>query len=262
MLRTIDAGIDPYDVEDLARARDGTFWLADIGDNGLNRSTIAVERLRPDGSATLFRLTYPDGPHDAEALLLTPSGQLFIATKEPLRLERLHADRPAVRDPADAAAQGRVDRVPADRDRGRAGRRGRAGGGDRRGGLAGRADGGAADVHRRVRVVGAGRGRGGGDLVGPAAADPAPADRSGRGGHVHPGRPVAADQHEGVPAPVQVIPLGDAAPTPTRAADAPTAAGPAEPDSESGDLLRTLAAPLVVVVAMGAVISYAVTRRR
>jgi hypothetical protein len=69
---------------------------------------------------------------------------------------------------------------------------------------------------------------------------------------------------EGVPAPVQVIPLGDAAPTPTatRAADAPTAAGPAEPDSESGDLLRTLAAPLVVVVAMGAVISYAVTRRR
>jgi len=67
---------------------------------------------------------------------------------------------------------------------------------------------------------------------------------------------------EGVPAPVQVIPLGDAAPTPTRAADAPTAAGPTEPDSESGDLLRTLAAPLVVVVAMGAVISYAVTRRR
>ena len=82
--RTIDAGIDPYDVEDLARARDGTFWLADTGDNGLNRSTVAVERLRPDGSATLFRLTYPDGPHDAEALLLTPSGQLFIATKEPL----------------------------------------------------------------------------------------------------------------------------------------------------------------------------------
>jgi hypothetical protein len=84
VLRTIEAGIDPYDVEDLARARDGAFWLADIGDNELNRSTVALERLRPDGSATLFRLTYPDGPHDAEAVLLTPSGTLFIATKEPL----------------------------------------------------------------------------------------------------------------------------------------------------------------------------------
>jgi sugar lactone lactonase YvrE len=82
--RTIDAGIDPYDVEDLARAADGTLWLADTGDNQLNRSTVALERIRPDGSATLFRLTYPDGPHDAEALLLTPSGQVLIATKEPL----------------------------------------------------------------------------------------------------------------------------------------------------------------------------------
>ena len=82
--RTIQAALDPYDVEDLARAADGTFWLADTGDNALSRSTVALERLRPDGTATLFRLTYPDGPHDAEALLLDRSGRPFIVTKEPL----------------------------------------------------------------------------------------------------------------------------------------------------------------------------------
>ena len=100
VVRLIQAGIDPYDVEDLARASDGTLWLADTGDNSLNRSTVALERIRPDGSAALFRLTYPDGPHDAEAILLTPSGQFLIATKEPLTSNvytpdgPLSADRP------------------------------------------------------------------------------------------------------------------------------------------------------------------------
>jgi hypothetical protein len=67
---------------------------------------------------------------------------------------------------------------------------------------------------------------------------------------------------EGVPAPVHVIPLGDAVPTPTRTAAAPTAAGRSEPDSERGDLLRTLAAPLVALVAIGAALSFVLTRRR
>lgn len=82
--RTVDASLDPYDVEDLARAGDGTLWLADTGDNALARSTVALERLRPDGTATLFRLSYPDGPHDAEALLLDRSGRPYVVTKEPL----------------------------------------------------------------------------------------------------------------------------------------------------------------------------------
>lgn len=82
--RTIDASLDPYDVEDLSRAGDGTLWLADTGDNAQSRSTVALERLRPDGSATLLRLAYPDGAHDAEALLLDGRGQPFLVTKEPL----------------------------------------------------------------------------------------------------------------------------------------------------------------------------------
>jgi len=78
------APIDPYDPEDLALAADGTVWLADIGDNLQERQTVALIALRPDGSSGLTRLTYPDGAHDAEALLLAPDGTPYIVTKEVL----------------------------------------------------------------------------------------------------------------------------------------------------------------------------------
>lgn len=84
-VRTIITGdIDPYDIEDLAVANDGTLWLGDTGDNSLQRDTVAVHTLRPDGTARLYRLTYPDGRHDAEALLLGPSGVPYIVTKNVL----------------------------------------------------------------------------------------------------------------------------------------------------------------------------------
>ena len=76
------AAVDPYDPEDLAVAADGTVWLADSGDNDAIRTTVALIALRPDGSAGIFRLTYPDGPHDAEALLLAPDGTPYLVTKE------------------------------------------------------------------------------------------------------------------------------------------------------------------------------------
>lgn len=79
--RTIRGAGDPYDVEDLARAADGALWLADIGDNGLDRRTVALHRLDEDGGSTLYRMTYPDGPHDAEALLLSTDGVPHIVTK-------------------------------------------------------------------------------------------------------------------------------------------------------------------------------------
>ena len=78
------APIDPYDPEDLALAADGTLWLADIGDNQASRETVALIGLRPDGASTITRLTYPDGPHDAEALLLAPDGTPYLVTKEVL----------------------------------------------------------------------------------------------------------------------------------------------------------------------------------
>jgi len=76
------AGVDPYDPEDLAVAADGTVWLADAGDNDAIRTTVALIALRPDGSTSVFRLTYPDGPHDAEALLMAPDGTPYLVTKE------------------------------------------------------------------------------------------------------------------------------------------------------------------------------------
>ena len=78
------APVDPYDPEDLALAADGTLWVADIGDNRLDRGTVALIGLRPDGSTSLTRLSYPDGPHDAEALLLAPDGTPYLVTKEVL----------------------------------------------------------------------------------------------------------------------------------------------------------------------------------
>jgi hypothetical protein len=76
------AAVDPYDPEDLAVAADGTVWLADTGDNESIRATVALIALRPDGSTGIYRLTYPDGAHDAEALLLAPDGTPYIVTKE------------------------------------------------------------------------------------------------------------------------------------------------------------------------------------
>jgi hypothetical protein len=84
VVRTISAAIDPYDVEDLARSADGTLWLADLGDNDHSRRTVAIELLSESGAGRLFRFSYPDGPHDAEALLLDRSGRPFIVTKQPL----------------------------------------------------------------------------------------------------------------------------------------------------------------------------------
>ncbi|MGY1718905.1 hypothetical protein ACI8AG_07645 [Blastococcus sp. SYSU DS0552] len=75
---------DPFDPEDLGVGSDGSVWIADTGDNGTSRATVALHVLRPDGAAALHRLTYPDGAHDAEALLLAPDGTPYLVTKEVL----------------------------------------------------------------------------------------------------------------------------------------------------------------------------------
>ncbi|MBK1788336.1 hypothetical protein JHE00_28745 [Prauserella sp. ASG 168] len=80
----IENPTDPYDVEDMALAQDGTLWLGDTGDNRKRRDTVALHAVSPDGSSTLYRLTYPDGAHDAEALLLDRSGTPYIITKNVL----------------------------------------------------------------------------------------------------------------------------------------------------------------------------------
>jgi hypothetical protein len=83
---TISYPSRPLDPEDLAQAKDGTIWIADIGDNAgseQRRPNVALWRL-PAGAErpALFRMKYPDGAHDAEALLISGDGTPVIVTKE------------------------------------------------------------------------------------------------------------------------------------------------------------------------------------
>jgi hypothetical protein len=90
------SGVANVDWEAIAPAtgRDGTPLLAvgDIGDNGADRGGIEVDlvaepRVTPGAVLTavpqrVIRLRYPDGAHDAEALLSDPrSGRLYVVTK-------------------------------------------------------------------------------------------------------------------------------------------------------------------------------------
>lgn len=73
------------DVEALAPGSGQTLWVGDIGDNRQRRDDIAVYRVRPgQPDAARFALRYPDGSHDAEALLVHPrTGRVFVVTKSP-----------------------------------------------------------------------------------------------------------------------------------------------------------------------------------
>ncbi|GAA2849423.1 hypothetical protein Acy02nite_00660 [Actinoplanes cyaneus] len=80
--RTVSYPSRPRDTEDLQLAEDGTLWVADVGDNDASRDTIALWKLAPGSSKpALLRLSYPDGAHDAEALLIAPDGSPIIVTK-------------------------------------------------------------------------------------------------------------------------------------------------------------------------------------
>ncbi|MFI6072624.1 hypothetical protein ACIA5C_13640 [Actinoplanes sp. NPDC051343] len=128
VVRTVSYPSRPRDTEDLGIARDGTLWVADIGDNDAERGTVALWRLAPGAKApVLYRLSYPDGAHDAEALLLAPSGTPVIVTKS-VSGRRLRAGRPADRRPAlpvtTTSTPVHVRRAPV--DHGRRGQPGRA----------------------------------------------------------------------------------------------------------------------------------------
>jgi hypothetical protein len=89
-------------------------YVADIGDNNASRREIIVYRVpepaRAGGSAQVdgvFRASYPDGAHDAEALLAATDGTLYIVTKGdtgPVALYRFPRERRA-------GTTGRLERV-------------------------------------------------------------------------------------------------------------------------------------------------------
>ena len=84
------------DVEAIAPATGDEIWVGDIGDNKLERPWIEVTRLpvQPGDRAQagqLFRIAYPRGPRNAEALLVHPvTGRLYVATKVPQEIGHLY----------------------------------------------------------------------------------------------------------------------------------------------------------------------------
>lgn len=74
------------------RGSDGRSWLyvGDIGDNDRVRSEVRVHRVAEPTAlydrtlpATTYRLRYPDGRHDAEALLVHPqTRRVYVVTKD------------------------------------------------------------------------------------------------------------------------------------------------------------------------------------
>jgi len=89
-------GAANHDWEDLARSREGAsgvLWIGDIGDNRAQRLSVAVYRIpeprlgggrgqRLDtATARKYTLVYPAGGRDAETLLASPEGRLYLVTK-------------------------------------------------------------------------------------------------------------------------------------------------------------------------------------
>jgi hypothetical protein len=73
------AAIDP---QDLAIDASGTLWIADSGDPPpASRSHIALWKVPPSGPISIYRFTYPDGPHQAEAMVLDHDGRPIFITQ-------------------------------------------------------------------------------------------------------------------------------------------------------------------------------------
>jgi hypothetical protein len=89
------AGVQARDWEAIAAGRDGrgrpALFVGDIGDNRGTWPSVAVYRIAEPAAlrdatvpAVRYRLRYPDGPRNAEALLVDPRGnRLSVASKEP-----------------------------------------------------------------------------------------------------------------------------------------------------------------------------------
>lgn len=119
-------GVQARDWEDLARGPDeqgrSSLWLGDIGDNNALRDNgLLVHRVAEPvvgdraqvttETPASFRLRYPDGPGDAEALLVHPrTGRLYLVTKPLAGPAQVYA-APAVLDPAGPNLLERVGEV-------------------------------------------------------------------------------------------------------------------------------------------------------
>jgi len=83
------ATVEDWEAMAVGPCPDGScLFMADIGDNSAKRQSVTVYRVaEPSGKeaavtgADAIEMKYPDGAHDAEALLVTPDGSILIVTK-------------------------------------------------------------------------------------------------------------------------------------------------------------------------------------
>jgi hypothetical protein len=81
VVKTVAYPTPARDPQDLAVAPDGSLWVADIGDVHRTRTTVALWHLSSGGGApVIYRMSYPDGAHDAQALFFTPAGVPLLIT--------------------------------------------------------------------------------------------------------------------------------------------------------------------------------------
>ena len=84
-------GFSPVDIEDIAFGACGQrscLYVADVGDNAVRRASVqiaVIDHAAQFGETVTPRAVitarYPDGPHNAEAIAMHPSGDLFLVTK-------------------------------------------------------------------------------------------------------------------------------------------------------------------------------------
>lgn len=111
-------GIEARDLEAIGSGRDErgrpVLWVADIGDNRDSWPEVRLHRIREprrlvdqDVRAVTYRFTYPDRPHNAEAILADPdSERVWVVTKQSARgrlyaLPNLRRDRVVVARPVE-----------------------------------------------------------------------------------------------------------------------------------------------------------------
>jgi hypothetical protein len=88
-VRVYGAGVRDWEDIDVGPCPQGScIYIGDIGDNNAKRRDVVIYRVaEPDAGAGTsapsesMRLTYPDGPKDAEALFVLPNGNQIIITK-------------------------------------------------------------------------------------------------------------------------------------------------------------------------------------
>ncbi len=68
-------------IQDLVAAADGRLWIADIGGSPAPRTAVKVLRWSGfDPGSRPFDLNYPDGAHNAQALLVSFTGSIVVVT--------------------------------------------------------------------------------------------------------------------------------------------------------------------------------------